>query len=80
MKNGAILSNSEYFSCRNIKKFAVKFLLYTCIITNRKALYRVLFLQRFRRRKTPRERIWTKYFKVFEKWALFFLSKYVSIS
>ena len=43
MKNGAILSNSEYFSCRNIKKIAVKFLLYICIITNRKALYKSAF-------------------------------------
>lgn len=34
MKNGKILGKSKYFSCRNIKNFVVKFLLYICIIIN----------------------------------------------
>lgn len=46
MKDGAILSKSEYFSCRNIKNFTIKILLYICILINVKALYKSAFFEK----------------------------------
>lgn len=47
MKIGLTFGKTEYFSCRNIKKFTVKFLLYTCIIFIGKALKKSAFFAKY---------------------------------
>ena len=43
MKIDLTFGKTEYFSCHNIKKFTVKFLLNICIVFIGKALYKSAF-------------------------------------